>query len=155
TLLPTLAKYLLKAHVPHPHGDPHGSRNPFVWFQRSFDRLFNGLRDAYRGVLEACLEHRVVVTIFVLAVSLASMALVPWIGRDFFPSVDSGQFRMHVRARTGTRIEETAVLTDHIEQSIRRQLPPGEVTNIIDNIGLPYSGVNLSYSNSAPIGPAD
>jgi multidrug efflux pump subunit AcrB len=83
------------------------------------------------------------------------LAIEPWLGRDFFPSVDSGSFRLHVRAPTGTRIEDTARLCDQIEQTIRRRIPPGEIATIIDNIGLPYSGINLSYSTSAPIGPAD
>ena len=79
----------------------------------------------------------------------------PWLGQDFFPSVDAGQFKIHVRARTGTRIEETAALCDHIDATIREQIPANEVVTIVDNIGLPYSGLNLSYSTSAPIGPAD
>ena len=87
---------------------------------------------------------------------LASVVLVvPWLGQDFFPAVDAGQFKLHVRARTGTRIEETARLSDLVEQSIREQIPPKEIDNIIDTIGLPYSSINLSYSNSAPIGPGD
>jgi multidrug efflux pump subunit AcrB len=81
--------------------------------------------------------------------------LIPWLGQDFFPAVDSGQFKLHLRARTGTRIEETARLCDLVEQSIREQIPADEVSSIIDNIGLPYSGINLSYSTSAPVGPAD
>ena len=81
--------------------------------------------------------------------------LSPWLGQDFFPSVDSGQFKIHVRARTGTRIEETAALCDHVDATIREQIPANEVVTIVDNIGLPYSGLNLSYSTSAPIGPAD
>ena len=81
--------------------------------------------------------------------------LIPFLGQDFFPTVDSGQFKLHLRAPTGTRIEETARLCDLVEQSIRQQIPPAEVSSIIDNIGIPYSGINLSYSNSAPIGPAD
>src|SRR5262249_13267149 len=80
---------------------------------------------------------------------------LPWLGRDFFPSVDAGQFKIHVRARTGTRIEEMAALCDHIDTTIRRQIPANEVVTILDNIGVPYSGLNLSYSTSAPIGPSD
>ena len=81
--------------------------------------------------------------------------LVPWLGRDFFPRVDAGQFKLHLRARAGTRIEETAGLCDRIESFIREEIPPSEISSIIDNIGLPYSSINLSYSNSAPTGPAD
>ena len=87
---------------------------------------------------------------------LGSLAiLIPWLGRDFFPSVDSGTFKLHLRAPTGMRIEETANLCDQVEQAIRQQIPAGEVHNVIDNIGLPYSGINLSYSNSAPVGTSD
>ena len=82
-------------------------------------------------------------------------ASVPWLGQDFFPTVDAGQFKLHLRARAGTRIEETAGLCDRIESFIREEIPPSEISSIIDNIGLPYSSINLSYSNSAPIGPAD
>ncbi len=90
------------------------------------------------------------------SVTLASvLVLTPHLGEDFFPSVDAGQFKIHVRARTGTRIEETAALCDHIDSTIRQEIPAGEIVNIVDNIGLPYSGLNLSYSTSAPIGPAD
>ncbi len=90
-----------------------------------------------------------------LAFALASLALIPSLGQDFFPSVDSGQFTIHVRAHTGMRIEETAALCDHVEQTIREVIPPGEVNTILDNIGLPYSALNLSYSTSAPVGPSD
>ena len=83
------------------------------------------------------------------------MGLAPWLGQDFFPSVDSGQFKIHLRAHTGTRIEETAALCDHVEATIRQQIPANEIVTILDNIGLPYSALNLSYSTSAPVGPAD
>ena len=87
---------------------------------------------------------------------LASLALLtPWLGQDFFPSVDAGQFKIHVRAHTGTRIEETAALCDHIDSTIREQIPAKELVTILDNIGLPYSRLNLSYSTSAPVGPSD
>jgi multidrug efflux pump subunit AcrB len=90
-----------------------------------------------------------------LAACVASLFLLPWVGQDFFPSVDSGQFKLHVRAPTGTRIEQTAVLCDQVEQAIRDLIPASEIANVIDNIGLPYSGINLSYTNSAPVGPQD
>ena len=91
-----------------------------------------------------------------LIFALGSIGLLaPWLGQDFFPSVDSGQFKIHVRARTGTRIEEMAALCDHIDATIRQQIPAREMVTIVDNIGLPYSGLNLSYSTSAPVGPAD
>jgi multidrug efflux pump subunit AcrB len=103
-----------------------------------------------------CLNHRRTFLVGVLAFSIVSLAaLIPFLGQDFFPTVDSGQFKLHLRAPTGTRIEETARLCDLVEQSIRQQIPRSEVSSVIDNIGIPYSGINLSYSNSAPIGPAD
>jgi multidrug efflux pump subunit AcrB len=101
-------------------------------------------------------DHSAVFLILFLVFSLASVGLLtPFLGQDFFPSVDAGQFKIHVRARTGTRIEETAALCDHIDNTIRENIPAKEVVNIVDNVGLPYSGLNLSYSTSAPIGPAD
>ncbi len=90
-----------------------------------------------------------------LAFSVASWLLVPFLGQDFFPSVDAGTFRLHVRAHTGTRIEESAVLIDHVEERIRREIPAKELQGIIDNIGLPVSGINLSYNDSGTAGPAD
>jgi multidrug efflux pump subunit AcrB len=152
TLVPTMAKYLLKAHEPHAHG---ASRNPFVRVERTLDAGFVRMRNAYRATLDAGLARRgLVATGFLLFVA-ASFALVPWVGQDFFPSVDSGQFKLHVRAPTGTRIEETALLCDQVDEAIRDVIPKKQLDSIIDNIGLPYSGLNLSYSNSAPIGPQD
>ncbi|HEY6763162.1 MAG TPA: efflux RND transporter permease subunit, partial [Candidatus Sulfotelmatobacter sp.] len=107
------------------------------------------------NLLKKTVAHPGVFTICFFGACLGSFALFPWLGQDFFPAVDSGQFKLHVRAQTGTRIEETARLCDLVEDSIRREIPKNEVTNILDNIGLPYSGINLSYSNSAAIGPAD
>ena len=98
---------------------------------------------------------RAFLVIFVIFAVGSVALLAPWLGQDFFPAVDAGQFKIHVRARTGTRIEETAALCDHIDATIREHIPSNEVVTIVDNIGLPYSGLNLSYSTSAPIGPAD
>ncbi len=155
TIVPTLAKYLLSGHGHHEavaHANP---RNPFVFLQVKFERNFERLRTGYRGLLAGCLRHpRAFVTVFLMA-CVASMALIPWLGQDFFPPSESGQLRLHVRARTGTRIEETARLCDLIENQIRKIIPAREITNILDNIGLPYSGTNTSYSNSGTIGPAD
>jgi multidrug efflux pump subunit AcrB len=152
TIVPTMAKYLLR-------GEKHGgapSRNPFARFQKRFEEGFEKFRRSYRGVLEFCLHHRRPFLITFFAASLGSLAiLIPWLGRDFFPSVDSGSFKLHLRAPTGMRIEETANLCDLVERSIRNQIPANEVHNVIDNIGLPYSGINLSYSNSAPVGTSD
>src|SRR6201984_1239344 len=155
TVVPTMAKFLLRGHE-HDAEHTKPSRNPFVRMQVRFEHAFERLRDSYHGVLERCLHHRRAFLIAFFAVCLGSLALiVPWLGQDFFPSVDSGSFNLHVRAPTGTRIEETARLCDLIERSIRRQLPPDEISNIIDNIGLPYSGINTSYNNTGTVGTSD
>ena len=153
TLVPTLAKYFLKAHEEGGSHEP--SRNPFVRLQGGFERGFERIRSAYRGLLETFIDHRrIFVGGFLLACFL-SFALLPWLGQDFFPAVDAGEFTLHLRAPTGTRIEETAALCDHVENEIRKQIPQQEFAGVIDNIGLPYSGINLSYSNSAPVGTQD
>jgi CzcA family heavy metal efflux pump len=155
TLVPTMAKYLLRGHEAETLA-ANQSRNPLVAMQIKFEEAFERFREGYHGLLERCLHHKRAFLSVFLGVCLASLAfLIPWLGQDFFPAVDAGQFKLHLRARTGTRIEETARLADLVEQSIREQIPPKEITSIIDNIGLPYSGINLSYSNSAPVGPAD
>ncbi len=154
TLVPTMAKFLLKAHAPSPHG-PTASHNPFVRMQHAIDGAFLRLRDGYRGLLEQCVTGRHVFATLFLAACAASLLLIPWVGEDFFPSVDSGQFKLHLRAPTGTRIEETAALCDRVEDTIRSIIPASELEDISDNIGLPYSGLNLTYTNSAPIGPSD
>jgi multidrug efflux pump subunit AcrB len=156
TVVPTMAKYLLQEH------DDAGvirrsiSRNPFVRFQLAFENGFAKFRNGYLRLLTLCLDFAAVFLIGFLLFAVASvLILTPWLGQDFFPSVDAGQFKIHVRAKTGTRIEETAALCDHIDDTIREHIPASEVVTIVDNIGLPYSGLNLSYSTSAPIGPAD
>jgi len=152
TLIPTLAKYLLHKHV---HRDENAPRNALQRFQAAFERKFEALRAAYIKVLETALAHsRGFMTAFLGAVVL-SLLLAPWLGEDFFPAVDAGQIKLHVRAHTGTRVEETSRLCDEIEQAIRRVIPAEELGTVVQNIGLPNSGINLSYSNSAPIGAAD
>jgi multidrug efflux pump subunit AcrB len=152
TIVPTMAKYLLRGEK----NEAAPSRNPLVRLQKRFEEAFENFRKSYRGVLEVCLHHRGAFLIAFFAASLGSLAiLIPWLGRDFFPNVDSGTFKLHMRAPTGMRIEETANLCDLVEQSIRQQIPAAEVQSVIDNIGLPYSGINLSYSNSAPVGTSD
>src|SRR5260370_5644315 len=155
TLAPTLANSFLKA---PPEGDAHEtqvSRNPLVRFQAWFERGFEKIRSAYRRLLETFIGRRRVFAAGFLLACFLSFALLPWLGQDFFPSVDSGEFTLHLRAPTGTRIEETAALCDRVENEIRQQIPPQEFAGVIDNIGLPYSGINLSYSNSAPVGTQD
>jgi multidrug efflux pump subunit AcrB len=154
TLVPTMAKYLLREHLPHPHDAPR-SRNPFTAIQHGIDNGFLRLRAAYRAVLATCVRRRRLFVTLLLAGCVLTFGLLPFVGEDFFPAVDSGQFRLHLRAPTGTRIEETAVLCDHVEQVVREVIPKAEMAGVIDNIGLPYSGINLSYSTSAPIGAGD
>jgi multidrug efflux pump subunit AcrB len=155
TLVPTMAKYLLEVRTEEDPSAPKKSSNPFVRMQQRFEYHFDRLRDRYHGLLEICIRHRVVFAICFLAVCILSFALLPLLGQDFFPEVDSGEFKLHMRAPTGTRIEETAALCDRVEADIRSQIPQSELVSLIDNIGLPYSSINLSYSNSAPIGPGD
>ena len=134
---------------------PSGWMRPFVLFQQGFERLFDRVRNRYRDLLGLIMEHRLAFGASFLAFCGASFLLLPLLGQDFFPSVDAGIFRLHVRAPTGTRIEETAVLVDHVENAIRREIPAAEIQGIIDNIGLPISGINLSYNDSGTAGPAD
>lgn len=162
TLVPTLAKYLLRPHVQtHHHGEvdsqhlPNTSKNPLVRFQHAFEKVFNKIRIKYKVFLLVALSHRSLFITGFLGFVLISFALVPWLGRNFFPEVDAGQIKLHVRAQTGTRIEETARLCDEIERRIKKEIPADEIKNIVDNIGLPVSGINLTYSNSSPIGPGD
>ena len=150
TLVPTLAMYLLKAK--HSSG---ASRNPFVWFQRAFERVFERLRLAYQLLLTTLVYRRYAFVPIFLGACLAAFFLAPWLGQDFFPNTDSGEFILHFRAKTGTRVEETTRLCDLVENSIRREIPARELQNISDNIGLPYSQLNFMRSNSGLIGEAD
>jgi CzcA family heavy metal efflux pump len=151
TLVPTLAMYLLKAKQ---HGGPQ-SRNPFAIFQRGFERVFERIRVAYASLLTWLVSLRKVFVPGFLAVCLSAFVLIPFLGQDFFPDTDSGQFILHVRAKTGTRIEETARLADLVETSVRQMIPPAEVDNVLDNIGLPFSNINYIYNNSGLTGAAD
>jgi multidrug efflux pump subunit AcrB len=157
TLIPTLAKYLLRNHE-HMGGDVaamQGSRNPFVRIHLAFERHFESIRTRYRGFLEARLAHPARFALVFLLCCLLSLGLAPWLGRDFFPSVDSGVIALHLRTKTGTRIEETAALTDRVDARVRQLIPRGQIKSVIDNIGLPVSGINLSYSNTGTISSAD
>jgi multidrug efflux pump subunit AcrB len=151
TLVPTLAMYLLKPR--EEHATP--SRNPFTRAQKAFDRAFEAFRQGYQRLLTTLVGKRFLFVPAFLLLCLSAAALIPWLGQDFFPNTDSGQFILHVRARTGTRIEDTARLCDLIEHSIRREIPGNEVSTITDNIGLPYSQLNYIYSTSGSIGAAD
>jgi len=153
TIVPTMAKYLLRGEKV---GHAAKSRNLFFRLQQKFEAAFDRFREGYRGLLGRCLHHRHAFPLLFFAACLGSLVLlIPWLGQDFFPSVDAGSFKLHLRAPTGMRIEDTAFLCDLVESSIRREIPASEVSSIIDNIGLPYSGINLSYSNSAPVGASD
>jgi len=155
TIVPTMAKYLLR-HDGMAAGETQTKRNPLVAVQKRFEAAFERFRDSYHRLLRICLHHRRAFLLVFFAACLGSLViLVPWLGQDFFPSVDSGVFKLHLRAPTGMRIEETANLCDQVEQLIRQQVPASDVQSIIDNIGLPFSGINLSYSNSAPVGSED
>jgi multidrug efflux pump subunit AcrB len=152
TLVPTMALYLLK---PKDHHAAAASRNPFIRFQDSFERGFEGLRQSYQRLLTTLVHRRVVFVPVFLVLCLSAWGLAPWLGENFFPDTDSGQLLLHVRAKTGTRIEETARLADLIENSIRQVIPAQEVESILDNIGLPYSTINYMHSTSGLIGAAD
>jgi CzcA family heavy metal efflux pump len=151
TLVPTLAMYLLRRH--DHHAAP--SRNPLAALQRGFERGFARTREAYRALLVRLISRQGGFVAAFFAACLLAWVLVPWLGENFFPVSDNGQFILHLRAKTGTRIEETARLADLVETAIRREIPSGELDNIIDNIGMPYSTINLMYSRSGFIGAAD
>ena len=155
TLVPTMARFLLQAHEGESTQKSLASHNPLVRLQGYFERWFENLRAGYREVLQKCLAHRVLFPLVFLALCVSSFALLPWLGEDFFPAADAGQIKLHLRAPTATRIEETAALCDEVERSIRSQIPAQEIASLIDNIGLPYSAYNYTYSTSAPIGPED
>jgi multidrug efflux pump subunit AcrB len=154
TIVPTMAKYLLRGQKTG--GEAKQSRNFLVRWQQRFETGFDNFRENYHRLLERILHHRRAFLLAFFAACLGSLAiLIPWLGQDFFPNVDAGSFKLHVRGPTGMRIEDTAFLCDLVENNIRKQVPASEIKSIIDNIGLPYSGINLSYSNSAPIGTSD
>ena len=157
TLVPTMARFLLVAQSSREHSEKAkaASRNPFVRMQAVFEAGFERVRNRYRNALETAIRHRKLIVVCFFPACILSFALLPFVGQDFFPTVDNGEFKIHVRAPTGTRIEETADLCSQIDGEIRRAVPPSELVTIIDNIGLPYSGQNLAYSISAPVGAGD
>ena len=170
TLVPTLAKYLLRPHatshshasghlefVMESHGDADApvKRHVLLRFQHGFERRFSRLRDAYRHLLTAVMFNRRRFVCGFLAVTLLSFALVPLLGRNFFPDSDSGQIAIHVRGPVGLRIEDTAALFDHVESRIRATVPPDQLQGMVDNLGLPVSGLNMAYNNTGTIGEQD
>ena len=151
TLVPTLAMYLLRA-------NEHGAataRGLFARFQQGFERMFEQVRDRYHSLLQGLVFRRRIFIPSFLGLCLAVFVLVPFLGEDFFPQTDSGQFILHVRAPSGMRIEETARLFDLVEGEIRREIPPAQIDNILDNIGLPYSGMNTQHLTDGTLGAGD
>jgi multidrug efflux pump subunit AcrB len=168
TLVPTLIMWFERNHHPSSAAAASGATGkesahqkvalwmrPFVALQQLFERGFNRLREGYHDLLGKILTHRKVFAVTFLALCAGSWILVPFLGEDFFPAVDAGSFQLHVRAVAGTRVEETAKLVDQVEAAIRERIPAQELKGIVDNIGLPTSGINLSYNNSGVAGSAD
>ncbi len=160
TLVPTMANYLLRKHAPHT--DMHGldgplprSRNPLVRFQRGFEAGFERVRLVYRELLEMALRRRALFAAGFLAFVFASFALVPFLGRDFFPSVDAGQILMHARTQIGTRVEDTSRQFAEIQKAIRQIIPPEDLGTLVDNVGMPGSGINMTYNSTGTIGTQD
>ncbi len=153
TLVPTMAMYLLQ---PHSHEEATApSSNPLVQFQRGFSEKFERFRGNYKELLTMAMSHRRgFVTGFMLFV-LASFLLVPFLGRNFFPSVDAGRIMIHFRAQPGTRVEETAGISARIQDVIRQMVPPHELALVVDNVGMPFSSINMTYNNTGTIGTAD
>jgi multidrug efflux pump subunit AcrB len=158
TLVPTLVMWFYR-NVQHYSGhDPAATApwlRPLAAIQTRFERGFDRFREGYRLLLGAVLHHRTPFAVVFLAFCVCSMLLVPQLGQDFFPSVDAGQFRLHLRARSGTRIEETAKLVDEVEAAIRREIPAEEVHGMLDNIGIPVSSINMTYNDSGLVGTGD
>src|SRR5580700_5968658 len=155
TLVPTMAKYLLHRHHTYAEGEEPPSRNPLVRFQRGFEARFEAVRDVYRDLLALAIHGRgIFVTLFLCFVG-ASFLLVPFVGRNFFPSVDTGSILMHVRTQIGTRVEESANQFAEVQKAIRRIIPSGEIETLADNIGMPISGINMTYNNTGLIGSQD
>src|ERR1700730_850310 len=153
TLVPTLAKYWLRtAAVEH-----EAARNPnfLQRFQRGFEAVFERVRDNYQGFLSTVLEHRSAFIAVFLGFAAASMLIYPFLGKNFFPEVDAGQIKLHIRGQTGLRVEDTAALVDHIEAAMREVIPPSQIDSMVDNIGLPVSGINLTYGKCGTIGSSD
>jgi CzcA family heavy metal efflux pump len=156
TIVPTLAMYLLSAEDEYHEEEHRGEKMGFFRrYQQGFERNFEKFREGYRGALRIALRSPKLFAACFLGFCVFSLLLIGVLGRDFFPKVDAGQIRLHMRARTGLRIEETARLADQVNGVIRETIPKDEITTVLDNIGLPYSGINLTYSNAGTIGTSD
>ncbi|MGO8809069.1 MAG: efflux RND transporter permease subunit [Candidatus Sulfotelmatobacter sp.] len=151
TLIPTMVMFIMRGHE-HRAAEP---TNILAKHQRKFERWFERFRGGYRQLLETTLEHRKLFTLGFAAFCFLSLGLVFFLGRDFFPQVDAGLIRLHVRARPGLRVEETARLCDEVERVLRSEIPKEELQTVLDNVGVPYSGINLSYASSGVIGTSD
>jgi len=151
TLIPTLVMYIMRGHE-HRAETP---KSALAQFQRGFERKFEQFRRSYESLLETTITHRGLFAVCFLLFCLLSLGLFSFLGQDFFPQVDAGLLRLHVRGRPGLRVEETARLCDQIENSLRAEIPQGQLQTILDNIGLPNSGINQSYSSSGTIGTSD
>ncbi len=158
TLVPTMAHFLLRNQTHgHASGDeaPRRSRNPFARMQQGFERGFEAIRQRYVGLLHLGLRKRVWLILGFLIVSGASFSLAPFLGSNFFPNIDSGEIKLHVRGQTGLRVESTTALAETIETEVRKIIPPNELRSVVANIGLPISGINIAYGNSGTIGSED
>jgi multidrug efflux pump subunit AcrB len=167
TFIPTSANYLLKPHASHGHSEEYFAYladkdnslkyylNGFIKFQRKFDSIFESIRSRYNKTLSAVIEYRRIFIAVFVSFAFFSFLLIPFLGQDFFPSVDSGQIKLHVRAPVGTRVETTAAKFDQIENTIRKIIPANELEKIVDNIGMPVSNINQAYNNTGTIGSQD
>ncbi len=156
TLVPTMAMYLFHSERKKEAARDASARPGFFRrFHLGFEAGFDRFREGYVRILEACLRRRLLFGTAFLGFCVLTMLLLPFLGSDLFPTVDAGQIRLHMRAPTGTRIEETTAICDQVEQSIRRGIPKEELQGIIDNIGFPNSGINLTLSDSGVIGTSD
>ncbi|HEV2394053.1 MAG TPA: efflux RND transporter permease subunit [Verrucomicrobiae bacterium] len=173
TLVPTLVMWFYRNVQHYPQGVAHeaqacapagSGRVPLprlsLWqrltsIQTAFENLFNRFRESYRLLLGALLHHRGAFALIFIGFCVASMLLVPELGQDFFPTVDAGQFRLHVRTRSGTRIEEMAKLVDEVESAVRKEIPAEQFRGMLDNIGIPASSINLTYNDSGLLGTGD
>ena len=161
TLVPSMVQWFYKNAThdkPHPKSataESGGWMAPAIFIQSTFERGFEWFRKAYRAALGSCMQRRTVFALFFLGLCATSAVMLPLLGRDFFPKVDSGQIRLHLRARSGTRIEEAAQLVEKVDQRIRQIIPAKELEGILDNIGIPNSGISLSYSNNGLLGTGD
>lgn len=161
TLVPTMVRYLIPAEMDlYRHGAEEEEGVPpnagiIFRIHHVFNHWFELRRAAYTRMLEAALDHRKLILGFFLLLVGVSAALIPWIGMDFFPTVDAGQIRLHVRTPAGTRVEQTEAFFSEVEDAIKRLIPKEELNDVIDNIGLPYSGMNLAYSDSVTVGSFD